>query len=1577
MAPAQELGGTARGENEGCARAARSRPPRLRVTVRDEPGIPARFVPLRVPALLDVELGELGPDTVGELQAELEIDLAAGEHEIGLGEGVRLLVEVPPRACCKCWVLAARPAQGLPAQTVVTDAGAIFEPPLLLRGVLPLLQKLPALFGDRELSAWVQRLGTLGRPPPPPEPVRRLKEAARQWLGPELDRLLSVGSPWRQRLDALRAAAAELGQEADRGLAVRLRGIAARPTQRGGEPRLELRFSGEIALGEQARVSFADVLVPRPIVPEPHAALGRLLSAEPLATAVVRKQMLGGERLLEQLAALGRGFRGSFATTFDVPGGELAIELADGGRLELVAGSVPSATAEGRLAGDITPSELRFEARGIEVRAGDGRLGLATRATVRAAGEQTGGGPSVLGRWLSWLGRREWPPRDLELELDAKIRPDSRLPTLDLALRHAHPLVLGESELPLRLRDLRLSGGIEATLRPSSKGWPRHRGTIELAAGYVVPDGGKLDDGRTRLALRMDEGALDARARWTDREGLELDIRSTALLRLGGLTRVEEFPELGIERGELVSLLRGRLELQGRARTTDLTQALVEIDFGGSALRAVLEHLELTLGGRALIVPAGSVVVAKLDASVLDTSGLGRGAIDLSWDMEGRSPVLHGRGESVELLVSELQQGHVRVGISPAGGLSISGPKGGLYDAGYFNALVSPGAQPQRWVELLLDEQATLRVLAAVRIFSPEAARLLGELRRFAQRMQGALAAERIEQPRDLIPAPVIARVISRLLRGTAELEERLLPLVQRVVGGEGLDLPAVKGLLSAELGEHQYDFELDRALKWLGLVLGPTERLPPRERRCDPPLCDDPAFSAEVATLPAAAEIYRTVDAPAALPPGFASRLAELAPYLALEQLDYVLGRARDDWPEADKRRLRYVAELKRRVRLHAESYGGLAFAPQALAIGFFLGEAARIQTELTHARRQPGDAAAPGATPASPPCLVLGPEEIAALLQAGLASAWQGRTVQLNRRLLLDLVRAGPPSLCAQVLVELSGGSRRALAGALYALLDPAQDRIREPLDLPQLLSQKLGIAMPRLADYLAGGRMAKRSYWEALAEAADAILAQGAPYLARRAHLQVCRHPTPQPRALTRAAEEAAARAQEAIARADELGARCDFGREPGEDEALARAAYEQACAACGALLRAEPEALSLDWLKRFWSRNYEALMVLSVVRNAQRDVDAVRAWLTHRTGFGAFDREQALCDGAIDALYFYEADRAALRADPLVRLLIDPPPGRYDFTVVSAMGVVTQGARGTELEEAFRRLREHRGIETVRADTATARSLAHNAAKIEEALRHVHTPWGCVGYSQGCANVLEAESRLRGGTPEQQDKLARLRCRNLLFSALNGSAHGTCGDWKFLRAMAEADRILKHYQAVLSAPAIRFFLSNMKLLLDSQMFVRMMGGVESLSHEGVRALHRDGQFVAAAPTCIVRGIVERENLPEALELLSNVLTKQLGSADHDTQVEVHEAVGHSVLIDNPNARVLERCDMGALVQRCHHWSPLVRETEFVTTERDRRQHIYDLPKDRHVFPWIDVCARFGLIEPVPADRATIGP
>ena len=66
----------------------------------------------------------------------------------------------------------------------------------------------------------------------------------------------------------------------------------------------------------------------------------------------------------------------------------------------------------------------------------------------------------------------------------------------------------------------------------------------------------------------------------------------------------------------------------------------------------------------------------------------------------------------------------------------------------------------------------------------------------------------------------------------------------------------------------------------------------------------------------------------------------------------------------------------------------------------------------------------------------------------------------------------------------------------------------------------------------------------------------------------------------------------------------------------------------------------------------------------------------------------------------ALYFFEADYAPLVSDPLVRLLLKEPSYKLDFTIVSAMGVITEGIMGLELNNSFRRIYEERGVVAIR-------------------------------------------------------------------------------------------------------------------------------------------------------------------------------------------------------------------------------------------------------------------------------------
>ena len=146
------------------------------------------------------------------------------------------------------------------------------------------------------------------------------------------------------------------------------------------------------------------------------------------------------------------------------------------------------------------------------------------------------------------------------------------------------------------------------------------------------------------------------------------------------------------------------------------------------------------------------------------------------------------------------------------------------------------------------------------------------------------------------------------------------------------------------------------------------------------------------------------------------------------------------------------------------------------------------------------------------------------------------------------------------------------------------------------------------------------------------------------------------------------------------------------------------------------------------------------------------------------------------------------------------------GNWDLTIVSAMGVITDGAYGREMAPAFDRLLSTRGISLRRVPTGLFRTLEFNARAIISEVRQVQGPWAWLGYSQGCANCLRAEHIMMTGTPELRALADRIACRQMIFSAANGSVHAPAG----ARLFADADRrreVPKHYPGRLSRNSFR--------------------------------------------------------------------------------------------------------------------------------------------------------------------------
>ncbi len=936
-----------------------------------------------------------------------------------------------------------------------------------------------------------------------------------------------------------------------------------------------------------------------------------------------------------------------------------------------------------------------------------------------------------------------------------------------------------------------------------------------------------------------------------------------------------------------------------------------EIDFSGSKVFLKLVESNATLGHRRIIIPSETTIGVSIVKSIVDMSFEGATQCEFHWDFQGSSPILqvtqnigespqfvcHEDRQQIPILINSLRQGRFNLNVSSVGGLTIREAatsrehREGLYDWKFFNAIVSPDEHSfDHMIQVLHDRTTMFKILQVVKLINSNLEKFLSYVLRQVWRAKEIFDDEGVSDPGKAIPSYKMARLMSLFVCGNDGQVEDIFPIVRRAVEGEGIDVIAVKELLRKNVPLYdEWAPEIDRAVKWVEVMLGSQEASKPFVENNVSPLSLSPKYQSQFAEIPSARQLYTTLLQKQHLPLdiAFSGLVSRIAPYLSFRQIEYILqARSPTDWQAADIRRLRYVYSIKKKVLDISESYGGLSFMPQSFFVSVFLGEATRaslrartdasveevsfLSPSIGHNRnnsfttlqnlrqRRNNTTVKPLSTIHMYPDnmsssqvskrsrnsarrlngggrsrvrsnyddfeeafivgdSLLGPQDVAILLQAGLTSSMKGSTVvQLNQRMLLDLMASQPRLFAVAVLAEIGSpggeGNPRGLTSALMALLDLDQSSFNEfhRLDMHQLLESWLpGLTMPRRDDYLAGGRWASQSYYSAIYGVAENILEDAEAYIAFKHHVQRVRHnqesdPVPTAKEfgdtsvnkqkgpmqsnsilgvdvlpfqkatkLSIAIEHAKAKIKEADNDGQNVyGSLKERKVSVQQCEACRKVAqkYEEAFTACAGVLQLDKLSFHAEWFKSFYRRNYDALMVKSVFDNIMNGDDDVREWLgklrksskhqsqdakqqfltTNDDGEKSenscanlfFDKpselhEQQIIDEIIDLIFFNDTEREKIRSDPLTRLLLSNPPGQYNFTIVSAMGVITEGKKGLELETALKRLREQRGVEVVRADTGTARSFEYNASKIEDAIEiavQLNKPYGLLGYSQ---------------------------------------------------------------------------------------------------------------------------------------------------------------------------------------------------------------------------------------------------
>lgn len=1309
-------------------------------------------------------------------------------------------------------------------------------------------------------------------------------------------------------------------------------------------PRLKLNIVGSIVLWGQVRIPLERIIWPTAVLPLIPASLKALLALTPWNTpssetkASSTTPNLFGP-LLQRWLKLLDNVEVSGSSDVSLPELQLMHRHLDGTHTSLLL-HTPSLKLGGR-------SQIRWDKNALLVE--NAHLELSSRLHTVAKLEISG---SLDFEALCRAGVHEYDfHRRLPFHGSVSMQcfDEHPFPEIHGTLYQSNLYCHGGLRFPFTIRDVQLGGrcllgiGIHDTFP-----------TIKVLESLKLRGAITTENGSIRAAQHESiwniTGRISCDVTEPQERALTLELTHEAQFLQTWLGSIMPIPEFNIAQGKFRGQLSGTTTatIAGTLSWDDMAEN-IEFQLAPSKILCACTSGECVLDDMKLTFPAPIEIELHAHSGILHPHGFGPLRFDTSWNFHQLPWKLETSLKSVEIAQHELRQGRISFVLNSNGRLAIAGSRSGMIWFDAANVLLAPGDYQRLWKTFFVDDAGFQRLIDLVDATFPNAVERLKRIRTTLLRIHELLVEQGIRNLGSFIPQPVIARMISLLLVHDASLEAELLVLVRKLIHGDGIAIAEFKQLIGRFVDMTRYEPDIDMMLRWFDLLLKPQRfKTNTPEVQLREPLVNDARFRDLLVGIPSAQQLYEAIanpSAPNALP---VQTVVTHAPQFSVGQLGYLVEHWPKAWARTDRHRIEQILRLKKRIHALSTVYGGIEGVIQAEFLSTMICE--------TLGLNDPNRA------------LPVSAEEIAMILRLGLAQPWHSRRNQINNRLILETLERQPASFTKEMLLELAHESPRALPGILVALLNQPQHEMTSPLDLPRFFSERLGLPIPDRRDFMATGPRAHESYFQALAHLSERLLHEGDAYRAQKQHRQRVRHPVVVRVAPTSKEIHAIDDAQTTIRRADELGQTfMDSSRKRSAAQRdHAASAYLTAAASCGELLRRSPMLIGAPWLKRFWARHEEALRVLSVVRAYQQKIDRVRDWVSVRLDPPrALRSESKIVEAVIQTLYRREEDQLQLQRDPLVHLLIDPPEGTYDFTIIGCPGVITQGEAGFELSDVFERLQAQRGIQIIRADTSTLAPLEHNAHRIIDAIRRAKTPWGLLGYSQGCANALLAESLLRSGTPDEQALLNGLIARNFLFSSANGTIHLASGAERFVPAIVLLEFWLKRLQLKFSKAAVHVALQAMQSLMDSYFVVQYLGGSHSLTRERARTLHRDGQFMEQIPTSYISSILTKERVPEALEYGFYSMEKLADGEPHDSQVLLRDAVPYSTLVENAYTETLRLGTIPSLPQATHHWAPLKREVEFVTTPNDRDLAVYESPKDQLVWAWVEVNARFGHI------------
>ncbi len=1159
------------------------------------------------------------------------------------------------------------------------------------------------------------------------------------------------------------------------------------------------------------------------------------------------------------------------------------------------------------------------------------------------------------------------------------------------------PRLIYDVRFPLLLEPVTVSGSFDFGISAQKQTLYLHEAQLEAAGKFAWNKDVDLDIVATHTTFEKLDGDFSLNFEKNKNGRISAILSSELGFAFDTHTQVTPVPEFHLNDSVLHLEAAGRVNARICSEIETENVSSVRVELGRTSACAHVDKLQISRDPIVIVSNGPACLDCRLNKAAISDDGLDECSLNLAWQFCDPMTLQMGKAKT-QILDDELLAGHLTATASKQGYIRFSDGDG-FYDDEFFNALLYPEHGKAKLASLFNHQPLFDYVDRVVSDLTPEIgpvpSRVLARVRKWLDRCRECGI------PVDLhhaISMPYLAKMIDLFLYDRLDEADDIQAILDSAVKANGIDRYKTQALIDNAFP----DFDLSKMASVIRLadmiVRGAPYQTPPvTEKQA---LCDE--FSHELRLLPSANQIY---DLDEVSPDDFKkiyryggpclidneavrARIYKYAAGFTVEQLEWILNNHGSRFTGIQQARLQHLVAVKRRILKQEPKEG--SFFIQDFNIDHFLQSLLEAEEQclpsLSCLDGCLDDFTERCTSNEIIECFAswMTPEDVSRLLCASIMSRVSSQIVQLNLAELLEyMVRRGRVFSLA-VWFEAGAGVDRILASLMMSFLAKDQGMLREPVDRVKVLSDLLGIEVPNRADFIPGGRFASGSYFEKLLDIAriinassEMVLYQAAKLRMRSARIaddEFVNEETPKRPAFKPCFpdDDELAEITRALEKADALG---KSAIEAIKNDALdapeikkAQKAYAYAVRLASAVWNKFPDVFEKTVFKAFYARIYESFLVHTLVQNLREDVDEVRRWFEVRSGIPAADIEtlpiRDLLPAVAEVLYYREDDRAARLRDPLSWIDLRPEPGPVDLTILFAPGVITEGAVGAELRNAFDRLAQKFDVRLVRSDTGNIKSLDYNAEILKNEIQKINSPFMLCGYSQGCANMMDAEAGLYASNPSMRACLDNLVARHFVFSAFNGSPQSNIWADIFCNFLVEGEKILKSFAALVSFQLSDIIFGIMMKLLDSPMLTMALASLQSLNHFGLEHLYRDAQYMPSVISTEVQGVITKF-IPENLDYFTHHFNT-LANIPNDSQIGMDCSHGYCVYNRNPSVDILRRESIPSCTLNAHHWSPLYDEVAFVETQRDVRDAVYHAPKDIHVLPAVEALILFGRLK-----------